>query len=249
MKKAFALMIIVNILFFATACSDSISNVNGNEDAEESGDYHAVINNTLKFSYNDLIVDNIHYGMTEQQVINLIGEPNRIDDDDGQDSQDTRGRVIAYYYNELGVWFCSHDGQMLVSSISSESDKFVFARGLKVGDTKEKVISAFYREQELMCVVSPRDNQVFGKYLYGHYTSDDFEERQITGKVEYAFINNYRFDEKDTDSTYMIGYYYLEPPYVNRYASLLEVNGALIFDMNTEDVVTQIRWYYNPCEL
>ena len=206
-----------------------------------------------KFSYKDLKVDNLKYGMTEKQVVDIMGEPDKKYKYNG--NQNINGESITYTYGDLGLSFYKHEGTMLLSTAGTNSSKYTFTKGLKVGDTKEKVISSFYREDDnenkLRDICSsrpPNPGKSFGKYLYGHAVDNSVSDAvKANGNVEYAFINYSGYNSNDSKSNYMIIYEYGEPPYyTSNYADVSGVNGSLVFDMNNEDIVTYIRWYFDP---
>ena len=221
---------------------DDVSNGTNNQDI-------SVYDTDAKFSYNDLIVEKLRYGMTEEQVKDIMGEPDSIQD--SNNDGDLYGDSVSYLYDDLQLAFYEHDGNMVLSLAATESSKYTFAKGLKVGDSKEKVISSFYREStdedELRGIYSIySSDEPFGKYLYGHGLDDVIDGVKESGDVEYAYINYYNYDASRSDTTYMIEYNYAQPPYTSEYASNVDEMGTLVFDMDSSDVVTGIRWYYYP---
>ncbi len=190
-----------------------------------------------KFSYEDLIVDNLKYGMSEEEVISIMGEPDKISDGS---PLNIFGTEKIYKYDELSLSFLKHDDNMLLSGVETLSSSYTFTRGLKVGDSKDKVINSFYNDNEY------REAFSRGQYLYGTYTSNDYEKVKETGKVENAYINKFNYDPDKENSHYMIEYNYLEPPYQMEYATELDRRGLLIFDVNSDDIVERIRWNYYP---
>lgn len=201
-----------------------------------------------KFSKEDLIVNNLKYGMTEEEIVSIMGEPDRKSDGD---AYDVYGKSISYHYGDLQLSFYEHDGKMLLSSAATESTDYTFARGLKVGDSKEKVISSFNREteneSEMRDIYSKTDlGSSFGKYLYGHGLDDVKDGVNESGVHQYAYINKYNYDPARPDARYMIEYRYFEPPYASGYATAGDPSCSLVFDVDSNDNVTCIRWYYLP---
>lgn len=212
-------------------------------------DDFSLFHSVLTFSYNDLIVDNLKYGLSQEQVRQIMGTPDEIID--STVSTDIYGKSITYKYGDLHLAFYNHDGEMLLSQVSTESPNYTFARGLKVGDTKDNVIASFYRENHseysLRDIVSSSSGESFGKYLYG-YTLEDATINPVNenSNIAYGFINYYGYNQDDPTSDYMIIYEYAEPPYMLPSDDPYNVNSSLIFDMNSDDIVTGIRWYYKP---
>lgn len=212
-------------------------------------DDFSLFHSVLTFSYNDLIVDNLKYGLSQEQVRQIMGTPDEIID--STVSTDIYGKSITYKYGDLHLAFYNHDGEMLLSRVSTESPNYTFARGLKVGDTKDNVIASFYRENHseysLRDIVSSSSGESFGKYLYG-YTLEDATINPVNenSNIAYGFINYYGYNQDDPTSDYMIIYEYAEPPYMLPSDDPYNVNSSLIFDMNSDDIVTGIRWYYKP---
>lgn len=203
----------------------------------------------LKFSYNDLIVDNLKYGLSQEQVKQIMGQPDEIID--SSVSTDIYGKSITYKYSDLNLVFYNHDGKLLLSQASTESPNYTFARNLKVGDTKEKVLNSFYKdnsyENSLRDIISSDSGESYGKYLYG-YLLEDYIINPVdeNNNIEYGFINYYGYNPDDPTSDYMIIYEYAQPPYMLHSDDPYNVNSSLIFDMNSDDIVTGIRWYFNP---
>lgn len=104
--------------------------------------------------------------------------------------------------------------------------------GIKIGDSKDKVIKSFYNENKDENVVDNNGN-IIGKYLYGSFTTDNLNENKITDNVEYAYIGNQSNDTTD----YTIRYVYMEPPYKNEYASIQDTISCIEFGIK-DDIVT-----------
>ena len=239
--RAVAIMtMIVSLAWVLTGCKVDLSI------SEDDKKYDT----NAKFSYNDLVLGDLKYGMTEKQLVDIMGMPEE-KIKSGPEDTNIYGESILYRYKDLYVTFYLHNDNMVLSSVTTESPRYRFTKGLKVGDTKEKVISSFYRESknenELRDIISTYDtSKAFGKYLYGHGINDVTDAVKESSALEYAYINYTGFNKKDTSSTYMIEYHYLKPPYISQYASNDDEKACLVFDVNNEDVVTCIRWYYEP---
>lgn len=240
---------IATLIFSLTGCGlvedankETSENAENNE-VEISYDYNA------KFSYNDLVVEKLKYGMTEDEVKKIMGNPDRKTENNG--NQDLYGESVDYYYGDLQLSFYRHNGKMVLSLAYTKSPEYAFSKGLKVGVSKDEVIKSFYNEStnenELRGVYSIYSkNNAFGKYLYGHGLEDVTDGEKQSGNVEFAYINKFSYDSSKPDATYMIEYHYSEPPYILDYAGSNDELGTLIFDVNNKDIVTGIRWYFYP---
>lgn len=201
------------------------------------------------FTYDDLRVDDLMYGFTEKLVIELMGEPDEIID--STVSTDVYGKSKTYKYGDLYLTFYNHDGKMLLSEASTESSNYTFAKGLKVGYTKEQVLDSFDREtiyeNNLRDIISSDSGESYGKYLYGYSLEDaTINPVNTNSNIAYGFINYYGYNLEDPTSDYMIIYNYAEPPYMLPYNDPYNINASLIFDMNSDDIVTGIRWHFFP---
>lgn len=240
---SFVLMV---VMLGITGCKivkveDENNTATGGNEVEVSYDMNA------KFSKSDLVVEDLKVGMSIEEVKGIMGEPDSITNGD---SYDIYGESIVYKYGDLQLGFYKHDGVMVLSQASTENYGYTFAKGLRVGMSKDEVISYFYKESEneseLRNVYSQYDvDMPYGRYLYGHGidTADAVKE---SDKLEYAVINKYNYDSSRPGATYMIEYSYLEPPYESQYASIADERCVLVFDVNSDDKVTCIRWYYYP---
>lgn len=253
MKRTKILVVVLAVIaavMLLTGCEKNVNKVDKNENNTNKlgNEVSDKFDMNAKFSNEDLIVNNLKYGMTEEEVKNTMGEPDRTEK--GEDV-DIYGESISYHYEDLQLLFYDHDGKMVLSCAATESPEYTFARGLKVGDSKEKVISSFNREteneSEMRKIYSVYDkSNSFGKYLYGQGIEDVADGVKESGIVQYAFINYYNYDSSRPDATYMIEYRYAEPPYASGYATAGDSNSSLVFDLDNNDTVTCIRWYYYP---
>ena len=223
-----------------------------NKITEMEEQIHSLENQILmkKFSYDDLFVDNLRYGMTENEVIEIMGEPS--EKKVNPVSYNIFGNYIVYIYDGLSLTFYEHDGNMLLSGAGASSSKYTFARGLKVGDSREKVINSFYKDsddeselREFLIEKTPASPDM--KYLYGNGIGENIVDSiKTTGKVQYAYTwANY--NQATLKYEYQIHYAYSEPPYKSIYADdNMDVNGNLIFYLDSDNIVTDIRWEFNP---
>lgn len=118
--------------------------------------------------------------------------------------------------------------------------------GIKVGDSKDKVINSFYEEKNNKDVISSDGTTIIGQFLYGEYTIYDLKSKNITQEVNYGYIGN---DNTKVDGVcdYIIQYVCMEPPYKNEYASLSDDIAIIEFGMK-EDKVATIALQISPLE-
>lgn len=246
----------------AEVASDSV--------VEESVPYETLSeSNAKKFSYEDLIVDQVKIGMTEDEIIAKLGQPANIYDSkevvaDKEKQSATQSDTVAtqsenvedtdvldemiYAYNDLTLIFMPVDGAYTLCAAASVGDNDTFARGIKVGDSKERISELFYRDSNcLNNNVMSEDNQtIIGKYLYGDFTIDNIENKKISDKIEYGIINYNGNTSYEEGKSYIIEYTYFEPPYLSGNASVNDDFAQIAFDIDEKGIISGIRWYYYP---
>jgi len=147
---------------------------------EESSIYETLGVSTAKmFSYDDLIVDKLSMGMTEEQVKTLLGEPANYYDskevlsnstqsaqnqtqavtqkatqvqtqvENGANSEEILNERV-YAYNDLSLIFMPIEGTYKLCAAASVGDDDIFSRGIKVGDNKNKIFELFYRDSNCL---------------------------------------------------------------------------------------------------
>lgn len=227
-----------------TACSDDPDSGKDIIIEKPSDDYEtAAASNAEKFSPEDLVVNNLYMGMTEAQVKKAFGEP--------ADSYDTKNQEIeerVYSYNELSLSFLQLDGEYKLCAAASVSKTDVFARGIKIGDSKDKIIELFYRDENFMNqnLMTQDNGTIIGKYLYGSFTVENLDTIHIKDKIEYGVINYNGYESLETAQSYIIEFAYFEPPYVETEASYKDDYAQIAFDIDDQGIISGIRWYYYP---
>ena len=112
----------------------------------------------------DFAINGIKLGMTKEEVEKLIGSPKKFNDDKYDSSlvsaiygEDENKSPVIQYNKECGNY------TVYSVIVGSESEKFKTDRGLKVGDTFEKLISKYAKEEK----VEPYEKSPNVYVLYG----------------------------------------------------------------------------------
>lgn len=249
-KKCFALSIIMAVTMMFCACTKEAELQPATADIEMESSTYAVLqsNNSKKFSYDDLTIGALSKGMGESKAKECFGEPTKVKEP--SEEADSNNSVKVYIYEGFTVSFMKIAGQYQVIGMETTSvdNDITFARGIKLGDTKDKVIDSFYRDANCYNnnVMTEDNSTIIGKYLYGSYTMDELEKRAETQVVEYGIIDyngNKTFEEAEE---YFIQYTYFDGKYINGKASYNDDFAQIIFEINKEGTVKGIRWYYYP---
>lgn len=98
--------------------------------------------NPKEFVRDDLIVNGISYGASEEEVIAAFGEPETVEDIEAWESWD----YFVFTYADGSSFLMEEKNQgkpLTLRSVVIVSDDFVGPRGIKVGDSMEKVIGSF----------------------------------------------------------------------------------------------------------
>lgn len=112
----------------------------------------------------DFAINGVKLGMTKEEVEKLIGSPEKFNDDEYDSSL-----VSAVYGSDESkspvIQYNKENGKYTVYSVTvnSKSDEFKTDRGLKVGDTFEKLISKYAKDDK----VEPYEKSPNVYVLYG----------------------------------------------------------------------------------
>lgn len=233
---------------------------------QESETYETLSeSNAEKFSYGDLTVDKLKMGMTEEAVKAILGEPSNYYNSEevvsattsatqSQTQSATKGSTDEildekiYTYSDLSLIFMKVDGSYKLCAAASTGDAAVFARGIKVGDKKDKIFELFYRDSNCLNQnLMTEDNEtIIGKYLYGDFTIDNLEKVKTNQKIQYGVINYNGYTSMEDAESYIIEFTYFEPPYKGESATYNDDFAQMAFDIDGNDIITGIRWYYYP---
>jgi len=224
--------------------------------------------NNEKFDIKDLTMDNLKLFMTEEEVIKLLGEPvTKLDSSEVVDKkkdaalEDDKDEYFerVYSYNELSLIFIKLDnenhmvdsvneeGTYKLTAVASLSEKNVFSRGLKVGNSIDDILDKYYRDQDYKSKYYKEDDgTIIGNYLYGDATIDNVGDDKIVKSSKYAVIDFTGYSSLKTADEYIITFTSFDD---NEASDKVEIDDAfaqLTFDMNNDGNITAIRWYYYP---
>ena len=233
------------------------------------------------FSYDDLIVNKLKMGMTEEQVKALLGEPanyydskevlssttpavqkvtqnqtqvetQKVTQVQAQTENGVRPDEVldekVYAYNDLSLIFMSIDNTYKLCAAASLGDDDIFSRGIKVGDSKDKIMELFYRDSNCLNnnMMTEDNSSIIGKYLYGSFTLDNLASVKKSDKIQYGVINYNGYTSMETAKSYIIEFTYFEPPYKEQYATYNDDFTQIAFDIDEKGIITGVRWYYYP---
>ena len=233
------------------------------------------------FSYDDLIVNKLKMGMTEEQVKALLGEPanyydskevlssttpavqkvtqnqtqvetQKVTQVQAQTENGVRPDEVldekVYAYNDLSLIFMSIDNTYKLCAAASLGDDDIFSRGIKVGDSKDKIMELFYRDSNCLNnnMMTEDNSSIIGKYLYGSFTLDNLASVKKSDKIQYGVINYNGYTSMETAKSYIIEFTYFEPPYKDKNATYNDEFAQIAFDIDEKGIITGIRWYYYP---
>lgn len=86
--------------------------------------------------------DKVKFGMTRNQVIEILGSPNDIEEDQNY-GDSPEELTTVFYYDELGVSFSfDKEEKYRLTEMSFEDEQFVLGGTIKVGMTKEAALAA-----------------------------------------------------------------------------------------------------------
>ena len=217
--------------------TEAVITTDGEEFSEPEKEYPTVAQSRAKkFSYSDLTVGKLEYLMTEDEVIKILGEPvtsyNANEKSTAAQTEVVKEKI--YSYNELTLIFSEIKGKYVLTAAASVGENDTFSRGLKVGDSVDKIYDGYYRDADYM--------------LYGSFTMDALENVKTKDKVEYGVINYNGASSLETAETYIVEFTYFEPPYQSGIAAVTDDFAQIAFDIDDKGIITAIRWYYYPEE-
>lgn len=247
------------IILFAvgmSACTkktEAVITTEGEEFSETEKEYQTVEqSNEKKFSYSDLTVDGVEYLMTEDEVKKLLGEPvtsyNANEKSTAAATELLKEKI--YSYNELTLIFSEVNGKYLLTAAASVGAEDTFSRGIRVGDSVDRILDKYYRDSDYLNNNYYSDDKtvVMGKMLYGSFTLDALENVKVKDKIEYGVINYNGAASLETAESYIVEFTYFEPPYKDSTAKITDDFAQIAFDIDDKGIVTAIRWYYYPEE-
>lgn len=252
MSVGFAVIFAVGMAA-CTGKTEAVITTEGEEFSESEKEYQTVgQSNAEKFSYTDLTVDKLEYLMTEDEVVKILGNP-VISYDASEKSTAAATEVLKekiYSYNELTLIFSEIKEEYLLTAAASVGVNDTFSRGIKVGDSVDKIFDEYYRDADYMnnTYYSEDKTAVLGKMLYGSFTMDALENVKVKDKIEYGVINYNGAASLETAESYIVEFTYFEPPYKENTAQITDDFAQIAFDIDDKGIITAIRWYYYPEE-
>ena len=238
---------IISLLLAAMLLTASLASC---DPAEKGGTNEAAVSSSSekytphRFGVADAAASGVKIGMTEEQVTEILGQP-----DDRQSVTNDNfiyGEYVSMRYGKLNLSFydINEQGDFTLCIIYSESPEVKFAGGLHVGSTKNDVLEAFTHEQEPQPLYFSTTEESCGDYIYGDINQSWFLEYKPEGVIECAYIN--RFGE-EYDNSYMMEYYYYNPLDWNADKSAYTGDSySMVFYLDSAtDVVTAIRIGYD----
>lgn len=153
----------------------------------------------------EMSINGIKIGMTKEEVEKIIGEPEKIRDNEYD------ATAIYGKNEELIIEYNKETGKSIVYNISvnSENDKYKTDRGIKVGDKYETVISKYAKEEK----VEPYEK---APNIYMLYGKDEIETNEDEGIIyskskqsQYAMMYGFYDNGKD-DICLIVSYSYGE---------------------------------------
>lgn len=253
-KNSSIILIIMLLVSILTGCGrkpEAVITVDGEDITEEATEYATMEESSAsKFSYDDLVVGNLKYMMTEEEVKALIGEPVSMYEskETNQNGEQVQYAEHVLSYNELTLIFMPFDGVYKLTAAASVSANDQFARGIKVGDQLEDILKLFYRDSNAMNnnYLANDQSTVLGKYLYGNFTIDDLETLKTSDAINYGVINYAGFLTMENAETYYVEFTSFDEQYKDKTATTDDDFAQLTFDMDNTGIITGIRWYYYP---
>lgn len=244
----FAAILLICVLFVSLcSCRKTEAVIGDGDDITDASVEYPTLkqSSATKFTYKDLLMGNVVAFMTENQVIGILGKPNEV-----RDTSD--GRV--YTYNELTVLFeklndknaISSDGTYKVTTIVSVSDHHKFSRGLKVGDSFEDIIEAYYRDADYQNhpYMSEDNTLTYGKFLYGNFTEAEIEKLNIKDAISYGLVNYNGYSNLETAESYFVELVYFDGTYKGDRATYDDDFAKIKFEIDNTGKITTIGWYY-----
>lgn len=235
-KRAVALGLSLTLMASMAACSSKSKEMVLVQDSEDKAPIEVehvddVIekNTSAKFGPGDMIIDSIKYKASEDEVKAAFGDPDAIDEKEG---------AKTYFYTDLTFFFENIDGKSVLTALTSSSEDHTFARGIKIGDSFDKVLETFYHDDDPYNknYLSEDNTELLGKFLYGDYTLAELEKIKPAGKVEYGLLNVNGDNLIEYTNNYVFEYTYMDVPYKKGYATdeddfcqlYIEVDGGTV---------------------
>lgn len=252
MRKRFGFLAVCGVLLLSSGCAKDtprqIGEDSGGYVEEELSTYAGLPESSEKrFSYDDLVVSGISMGASVEDLTKLLGNA-----DSDESTQGGQEEEHTYIYNgadgkKTKFIFMRIDGQLTLCGVESDDTARVFTRGLKVGESKDKVRDTFYRDADSLNhnLMSDDNATVLGKFLYGTTTIDRLEEKQVKETLEYAIIN-YNGRDAMEDEGVILEYFSMPAPFLGETAGYNDDYAQIFFYVGADNTIQKICWYYYP---
>ncbi|HNX14041.1 MAG TPA: hypothetical protein PK854_01350 [Oscillospiraceae bacterium] len=196
----------------------------------------------------DLAFGEIKLGLTMDEVRAVLGEPTKIEDsDDLEENLFFYGHYYNWYYgDDFVLKFYDFNGiytdEFQLGSVWSQSSAYQLPSGLTVGDPFIKVIDTNALDSNFGKDVIGYNDEPFGFYLYGGFTKEDFETIPTIEMAGTAYVNTYGGTVAGDGSCMVIYEWYPRGSFGT------ENSFSLIFDINSDKTVEQIRFSYDAMQ-
>ena len=102
-------------------------------------------NEKMKFGKDDVVIEGIRLGMTQEEIKNILGTPKRITK---AEPYFAYGECIDYAYDDMNLSFydINEGGNLTLGIVDIESSSVELVNGLKVGVTADDVLSIYYND-------------------------------------------------------------------------------------------------------
>lgn len=182
----------------------------------------------LRFDREDLVLNGIPQGATATEVFRSLGSPAR---QESTVEAATGKNLLTCEYDGLTLEFVGEGtamDQLRLRLAETTSPQYQVTRSLRVGDSVETVVEAFYRDANATQFEGYEGFTV----LYGD--PDALMREDAAGDVSFGYYND--------DLAY---YQSMTPPYLGPYATIFDETATIQF-VFTDQKVSQIRWFFGP---
>ena len=126
-------------------------------------------NNNAVFNIDDLKLDSLKYGSTEDEVKAELGKPSK---------EKIEKRDIYNYkvltYSGATLTLKENYNDFILCKVEVTSSKYILSRGVKVGKKITYVFNHFYVENPLSA------------YMYGNYTNKALNDKEVKDNIRYG---------------------------------------------------------------
>ena len=192
-----------------------------------------------RFGMEDMVVGNVKVMASEADVKSGLGNP--ITERSAGD-----GSEKTLFYDQMTVTLTRLDGGYVLTGVRVTGGDWKVARQLKVGGTREDILKYFYRDEQCLNnnLMSPDNETILGKFLYGDFTLESLEKYNGKGAVEYGIINYNGYVDMETAQTLTYQYVYMDDSFNGEKPSENDDFAQLNVETDRNGIITEISWYY-----